>query len=243
MKRIICFLTVKPSKEFYQFAKKLKNDVYDVYICIDDNTYEIPDYDNVIPIIKMDASEPESHGFKSCVMWLNDKACSRDKALYYFSKKFTDYRFIWFLEDDVFVPSVQTIPVIDKKYVTPDLLAASHWIKKEYTPDWHWKYIVETNKVQYSFPLAASMICAIRVSRHLMKAIENYATKHKNLFLDEALFNTIALKNNLNAKMIPELSSIVYRRDWKITEIKKSNLYHPVKCAKQQAKYRSVVGE
>ena len=38
-----------------------------------------------------------------------------DKSLYYFSKynNFDDY---WFLEEDVFIPSVKTIPYLDKKY-------------------------------------------------------------------------------------------------------------------------------
>ena len=43
-KSIICFLTVNPGKLFYHFVKQIPNPER-IYICIDDNDYEIPKYD------------------------------------------------------------------------------------------------------------------------------------------------------------------------------------------------------
>ena len=84
---IICFLTVRPSKLFYDFCKKIncKNN-YNIYICIDDNYYSIPKYDCAIEIIKINNELCELAGYKSSVMNHNNKAVSRDKALYYFNK-------------------------------------------------------------------------------------------------------------------------------------------------------------
>ena len=62
-----------------------------------------------------------------------------------------------------------------------------------------------------------------------MGAIHDYATQFKDLFLDEAMFNTIALYNNLVTITPPELSTVHYKTEWKPADIKASNLYHPVK--------------
>jgi hypothetical protein len=50
------FLTVRPCSLFYEFCKKLKSEMYDIYIVIDDNNYNynIPYCDYDINIIKLD---------------------------------------------------------------------------------------------------------------------------------------------------------------------------------------------
>ena len=83
------------------------------------------------------------------------------------------------------------------------------------------------------------MICAIRCSSKLLKCIDEYVKKYNNLFMDEVLFNTISLQNNLQVKTIDELSPIVWRRDWKQEDINSSYLYHPIKCIMTQYKYRN----
>ena len=82
------------------------------------------------------------------------------------------------------------------------------------------------------------MICAIRCSRKLLECINDYVIKYNNLFMDEALFNTISLQNNLDIKIIPELSTIYYRHDWRKEDISQSNLYHPIKSIITQYEYR-----
>ena len=55
------------------------------------------------------------------------------------------------------------------------------------------------------------------------------------------MFNTVALHNNLYVKTIQELSTIIWRKKggWQQNDINKNNLYHPVKCIKQQYILRS----
>ncbi len=239
MKNIICLLAVRPCTKTYAFFKSIQmNTDYDVYIVIDDNTYTIPEYDGVVKVIKINNQECESHGFKSSVLWFNNKACSRDKALYYFTKKSIDYKYIWFVEEDTFIPSIYTIQNIDAKYSSDhyDLFSAKNIVIHEKQTDWHWSHINSQIKIQP--PYAASMICAIRCSKELCERIKQYADTYKNLFMDEALFNTIALQNNLRVLCIPELSTIVYQRDWDITDIVDTNLYHPIKSIDTQYLYR-----
>jgi len=235
MNNIICFLTVHPNELFYNFVKQLPNQ-QNIYICIDDNNYNIPNYDDKIKIIKIDNKICEDNGFKSTVIWKLDEACSRDKALYYFYKKDIEYDNIWFLEEDVFIPNIKTIENIDKKYDNEDLLVSSHDVIYEKREDWHWCLV--NGQINLSLPYATSMICAIRCSKKLLKCVFDYAVKYKSLFLDEALFNTIALQNNLHINTIEELSGIVYQRDWKKNDIHPNKLYHPIKNMNEQYEFR-----
>ena len=65
---IICFLTVRPTKLFYDFIKQIKS--HKIFICIDDNTYDIPDYDNCIEIVKINNDQDE-HRYRLffCIMY------------------------------------------------------------------------------------------------------------------------------------------------------------------------------
>ena len=103
---IVCLLSVRPCMKTYTFFKdmQLRSD-YDVYIVVDDNTCELPP--SPVNIIKLDSATCEKEGYKSSVLTFDNKACSRDKALYYFNKNQIKYDFIWFIEEDVFIPSIQ----------------------------------------------------------------------------------------------------------------------------------------
>lgn len=239
-KNIICILTVRPCIKTYNFIKelKLKSD-YEVFIVIDDNKYDIPNYDGVVKVIKIDNEESESKGYKNSILWLNGRAGSRDKALYYFNRYYTNYDNIWFIEDDVFIPKINTIKDIDNKYIEADLLTSAHQIFHKIDDNWHWPTVKKNIKID--LPYATSMICAIRCSRKMMTSIDDYVKKYNDLFLDEALFNTLALHNKLNVKVIPELSTIVWKRGlmgWGLEDIKTTNLYHPIKDIQQQYDFR-----
>ena len=236
MHNIICFLTVSPSALFYDFCKKLKNNNTDIYICIDNNEYDIPNYDNEINIIKLDETICKNSGYYGTVGFLRDRSCSRDKALYYFCKNNIDYDYIWFIEEDVFIPSINTIEDIDNKYPSGDLLVASNNIIYTQRTNWHWKLI--NTQICIPPPYSSSMICAIRCSKKMLECIDNYVNKYNRLFHNEALFNTLALQNNLNIVTPDELSTIVYRKNWRKQDIKKCNLYHPIKDIEKQYYYR-----
>ena len=55
-------------------------------------------------------------------------ATSREKALYYFYKNDINYDHIWFIEEDVFIPTIETIKNIDIKYPDNDLLVSGNKI-------------------------------------------------------------------------------------------------------------------
>jgi hypothetical protein len=172
---IICFLTLRPNKLFYDFCKTLIRPDYEVYICIDDNSYDIPSYDNIIKIIKIDNQECIDAGFKSTVLYFQNQACSRDKALYYFSKNNIDYKYIWFIEEDVFLPTSDVINNLDDKYHDADLLCRSNIINSSKN-DWQLWYTVNN---KYVLPWYCSMVCCCRISNQLLEEIGKYVEEKR----------------------------------------------------------------
>ena len=241
IKKILkCFLTVKPGKLFYDFVKKLPEQE-NIYICIDDDQHIIPNYDGEIKIIKENADECHKHGFHSSICWFPNRSASRDKALYFLYKNQIYFDYIWFVEEDVFIPTIMTIQNIDSQYPNPDLLVSKHDISYEYKTDNHWDWWSTVYKQvdnNITPPFAKSMICAIRCSKQLLQLVFDYAVQHKTLFLDEVLFNTLALQNNLHVQTIVELENILFKKHWTETDIKATHLYHPVKNIDIQYQYR-----
>ena len=260
-KKAICILTSKLSDVLYKFVVNLKNsdrnDLYDYYICVDTvlSNQEILRYNNIdmkkdrnkINIINIEDKIPELYGFKSSVLYFPEKACSRDKGLYYFSMVNNSYNHIWFIEEDVFFYNLDTLIRMDIKYKdTFDLILRDLSIKTDKeTLNWYWPKV--NGKID--LPWACGMICIIRISKKLLEKIKEYALKNNTLFLDEALFSTIAFQNNLNIHTPEELKTI-YENNWTKMNtndndinkiINKFDFLHPVKNLDDQIKYREII--
>ena len=242
MKKAICFLTLRPNKSYFNLIE-IFTKFYDVYVCIDDNEHKLNfNYSKEIKIIKYPNIVPEKEGFIHTVCYFKNRPCSRDKALYYFSKNenINKYTKIWFIEEDVFIPCFKTIKNIDNKYNKSNDLLCAGFTKVKNENSWNNFNVVKRDadgKVKP--PYYTSMICAIRVSSKMLKVIKNFAHKYKTLFMDEALFTTLAKLKNLKINIIPELKSIVFRREWRYADIKKENLYHPIKDINVQVYWRN----
>lgn len=240
--KAICLLTVRPPSEYIDFVNTLVGKGYDIFLSVDDGGYNIPpQLDSAVNIILYDNNWCRAQGYWGSVLQVPNRACSRDKALFHFCKQMKQYTHIWFVEQDVYVSSVEAIINIDTQYgYDADLLCKEHIIKPiDDNLGWLWSRVYK----KIPQPWARSMICAIRVSRTLLDKIEEYAHAHHRLFLDEAMFNTIALQSSLVVVTPSELSTIEFRRPWKDHEIQPSNLYHPIKCPRRQRdmRHRSTV--
>lgn len=250
-KYILCFLCLRPNCSFLSFISKLKNEKYDIYVSIDDNNY-VPDkkWDN-INFIQIDNDICRESGYRSVCGWFDNKACSKDKALYYFNTNKINYDYIWLIEDDTFVPSENTIKNIDDKYhnydfLTPPLstiniLSWDGWeklIKKQF----YWLKKIQ-NKEYFNYNSKKrvrlqTMTCAIRLSKKFMNHIQEFVDIQNTLFMDELFFIYIARENNLYFKAPKELFNITWDNEWKITDININNLYHPIKDFSKQNLFR-----
>lgn len=165
------------------------------------------------------------------------KPSAWDKALFWACRQTTHYKYVWFIEDDVYIPTFRVLEEMDAAYPDSDLLSASHAInEKGSTNDWHWD---TQAKGKIRAPWANSMVCATRISRRLLKEIDAYATESGHLLFIELFFNTLALQNGYRVDTPPQLRTILYREDWDIQGVDRKHLFHPVKKQEDHPLYRS----
>lgn len=271
----IVFFCFRPQKEIFDFAKLLKNETYDIFVSVNDNNYIMPYYDkDAINIIKLDENELMNEGYFNSNNNIRNQVSSRDKAFYYFNRiNHTDYKHIWFIEEDVFIPTTTTISNIDKKYPDCDYMSNSYFIvdndinnlnnfnninKKfpfvKFNENYNFHESLAFSHYNlikyYGFPWLKGMTCAIRVSKNFLKHIDMFAIKHKTLIMDEVLYLTLSIHNNLSIINPIELSPIVYRCDfnsvdtitnylyWNLNDIREDYLFHPIKDLKFQNQLR-----
>jgi hypothetical protein len=251
----IVFFCYRPPKQIFDFAKKLKSNSYDIYISINDNNYdETPYIDNSIIIIKIDDSIAIQEGYFDSSLVVPNNPCSRDKAFYFFNRiNNINYKYIWFIEEDVFIPTINTIKNIDDKYQNIDYLSnvpffvgnireneEHDFVKFNDDYNFHsgWQFRNSEIHKYFKLPWLKTMSCAIRVSQLFLKKIDEFAIKHKKLIMDELLYPTISYHNNLSMFSPLELSNIIWQRHWKFKELRDDYLYHPMKDLILQDKLR-----
>lgn len=233
MKNAIVLIMYKPKDNVLDFYNQLKE--YDVYVIIDD---EATEYKNTqspyLTYIQISSIKCLECGITDICPIRNSNRITKyisgwDKAVYFSIYDISDkYEYIWLVEDDVFIPHERTLLNIDKKYPDTDLVSNSPFTTCNDMNKWHWKLFKD--KIHYSLPYYNGMMCILRLSRSMLQYLQQYTLEHKTLFYLEALFPTVAMKNNLRIVKSPiELGNIVFRKNWNARSINPNQLYHPVK--------------
>jgi hypothetical protein len=221
MKTAIAFLTTTPSDELVSFANDC-NEFFDVVIIADNelskNGYIVTDDECIKNNFINSNVADASHIRKNPMAW--------DKVLYTFCRLKKEYDFVWIFEDDVFIPSVDSILLINK-YRAFDLVVPNNFLKIGSTPDWHWRTIFKKIKSPYFY----SMVCACGMSRNMLNVIDDYVLHNNELFYIESMFNTLAMQNNLDVYTPSEFVTIVWQGEWTENELLQlpNNFFHPMK--------------
>lgn len=229
----IALLCREPHKNHMEFFNQMEN--YDVFFICDMNNAptHYPEYPH-IQFIQIPDEEARTNGFRHCnINVIAKDVISWDKVLYYFCRVNHKYDHVWLIEDDVFVPDLNTLPMIDQKYETDDLLCRSNGANTVGTDfdGWTWRY----GAGKHELPWYCSMVCAIRVSKKLLTKIDDYVLNRGELFFLEMMFNTIAMANGLKVNTIPELLYVEFKcgdlwyQGFQAKEIFDTHLYHPMK--------------
>lgn len=223
----ICLITLIPNKIWCDFLNLFTK--YKIFIIVDDNDFDLYDfinnYSNII-FIKVKDETCKLNGYINTNFMIPKLISGWDKSLYYFGIENKDYDFIWFLEDDVFFYNEDTLIKIDNQYINHDLLSNYYEENNNGANNyWHWRSI----NIEYSPPYYNGMMCIVRFSRKMISFINNYAYENKTLFFLEALFPTIAVKNNLQYSNPIEFINIYWRHNFEKENININNLYHPIK--------------
>ena len=226
----LCLITLRPNDIWCNFLNSFNN--YKVFVFVDDNSFNLVDLQNKyknICFLQVYDDKCKVTGYIDTSFTLKKLITGWDKALYYFGVEDTIYDFIWYIEDDVFFCNENTIMNIDKKYTNDDLISNEYFTNIDGNKNsWHWKHI----KIQYEPPYYNGMMCAVRISCKMMKCINDYASNNKTLFFLEALFPTIAIKNNLIYNNPSNFKNIYYRHNFNSLNkknIDENELYHPLK--------------
>ncbi len=246
----ICLLSYQPTLELIELYDDLyRGDKYDIYIIVDDNNYDIYEFVENFPDIQF-IKIKEEICYKYGYIHLNymvkkGEPSAWDKGIYYFCEvNKINYKYVWFLEDDVFIPMTDTIKNIDVKYANNDILLKEIQKSKNINIPFDQKNEV----LKYMDPLlkpylSKSMVCSIRLSNNFLDKIKNYVKKNGSMFFLEFFFPTLAIYYNLDVKKIIELKNIEYRKLWGIDDIfrEQKYLFHPVKKFVLQKSFRKTL--
>ena len=231
-KVVIALLCVCPTDRVIEFAKNYAV-THPTYIICDDPSCETPSLPN-ITFVKITDDECKRTGYNNANPAIIKRPPAWDKVILYFCENNTQPEYVWFVEEDVFVPRADIFKELDQRYPTTDLVTKQH-VKDTDDPSFEFWYDGDGKMER---PFYRSLVCATRVSRRLFdKVKELHDTKHTLCFI-EIIFSTLAVKHNFSIEQAPELQSIIFRHTWTEETVTPNGLFHPVKDTALHDTYR-----
>jgi len=230
---VACFLCVCPNEIVIDFALQVAEN-YKVYIVCDNiNCYTPPS--DIITYIKLSDQECAKAGFTKSNHAIPKVPSAWDKALYYFCMIDKNPSYVWFIEEDVYIPRNTLLLDIDTTYPDADLIAKQN-VKKEDDPGFGWWH--EADDTTLEQPIYRSMVCATRLSRALLNKIVDFVRMNDHLIFIEILFNTIVSNEGMKLVMPEQLSTIIWRWDWTPEALDDNHMFHPIKDVSLHRDYR-----
>ncbi len=244
-KNAICLLTVKPDERLLKLYDDLTEENYDFYVVLDDNNSDFSDLSKKYPkfnFIKIKEEDCIKSGFYKLNYYIkNGEPSAWEKAIYYFCNfKLNVYNYVWFFEDDVFIPDSNIINHIDK---TDASFSIDFLSKKSSVFNRNWSHssvvLKEAPKFIHKY-LCIALVCAIRLSNKFLQFIKKYVDENKKMFFIESFLCTLTNYYNLKKSTITEFDNIVFKKNWTIYDIINSpiSFIHPVKDINQQVNFR-----
>ena len=229
---------MEPNPILVAFAERL-SEHHRIFIVIDSNECSLP-ATSYVTFIRMNDEFCRGKGFFNANQVFHKTPTAWDKALLYFTMIETGYKHVWFVEEDVFVPTTTILKQISVKYPTADLLVSDH-SARIIDSSWSWWPVCDDGVIDP--PHYHAMVCAIRVSRQLLQVVSSYVKEKKKLVFIEVMFNTLAAINKMRVETPIELSRVVHRHDWDESKLDTKHLIHPVKDLALHEHYRTILGE
>ena len=156
---------------------------YDFYVVSDDNSQDINSFASRYPrirFVQIKDSVCITTGYINMNYSIKKTPTAWDKSFYFFTYVKPEYHFVWFIEDDVFVPHVDAIWNIDQKHAVDgdlveetamDLLGRMN--NRNDDPN-NSKWIWHKGKGKIDLPWYQGFLPACRLSRRLLFKIRDY---------------------------------------------------------------------
>lgn len=191
----LCFLGSTKDDIDYDFLNSIK--YYDVYVSLS-NGIDVIENKN-INHIDISNSEIKKEKYMNCNYLKNTnkgKVNELEKALYYFTFE-KNYPHVWFINHNVLLFNENQLIRIDDlhknvDYITHKIIESNklkhvNWVL--------WPDVVRDNYYNFKAPFFHSSTSICRLSSAMFEKINNYAIVNKTLCYKDALFASLAVKN------------------------------------------------
>ena len=231
----IVFLTWRPSTVTIDFAQQLsdRTQSIDVYIVVDDNNFQVSQWNSTsLQFLQLKQDVLLESGFYGAnIIGSLKNVTAWEKAIFYFCRQAKQYQFVWFVEEDVFIPSTQAFTALHDLYAFSNDLVVSRidLIINGNTRTW---YHAPKMRKEFPLPWLFGMVCAIGVSRHLLTEVNRFVLCRGHLSFIEFFFHMLVFRNGNMSIVTPvELSNIVYRHQYNQEQIeaRPNHWWHPLK--------------
>ena len=229
---VICLLCVCPTERVLEFAKNYAV-THPVFVVCDDPNCTVPE-SSPFTFVKLSDDVCRASNYNNSNPAIPKRPSAWDKAIYYFCVQNTTPSYVWFIEEDVFVPRESLFKELDDRYPTTDFIMKQH-VKDTDDPSFEFWYDGDGKMER---PFYRSLVCATRVSRRLLDRVVELHDSKKTLVFIEIMFNTLAVKHGLTMEMPNELQNIIFRHSWTEDTVNDNQFFHPVKDTALHDTYR-----
>jgi hypothetical protein len=238
-RKAVSLLVREPNVIWLNFLNTFTED-YDVYVIIDDYNFSTIQLESQYPninFIKIKDDTCKKSGFFNVNYVFPKTPTAWDKGLYYFCVVNKNYDYVWFIEDDVYIPNKKILKSIDKKHPDTHLLCGDIGVYRNYDGWSHWNQA----KNYFKQPWANGLQCVCRISKKLLNKINDFANENKTLTFLEVLFPTLAHQNNLSSTAPDEFKNVLWSQNFnKLEDLDSKNIFHPIKNIEDQHKLRLI---
>ncbi len=234
----ICFVTTRPEPEMLQFVEELALDSrqygIEVFVMIEDDKYQKPStlMSSHVQILQIPNEKCVTYGYQR-TMYVETRPLaitSWDKIFLYFCELNTKHSFLWIIEYDVFIPSVQAFHSIHQLYSSTSDLIVKRVIPNPSgdTSEWvHWSVAIG----RLIPPWYRSMANALGLSRRLLTTIADFVRWRGFNAFHEFSVQTLSINLNMTVVSPIEFDTLAWVQEYTWTDIsnRPNNWWHPVK--------------
>ena len=242
----VCFLTVRPARETLRFADELargtRRDGIDVFVMVDDNEFDVSSApSSLVTLLQIPNQQCVAQGYINA-MHVDTRPMnisSWDKALLYFAKLNRNYSFVWVIEEDVFISSVEAFRAVHQLYSrTSDLIVKR--VRPNLSGDltkwdhWHLAY------GKLPPPWFESMANGVGLSRRLLRALDDFIRWRGVSTFHEYVLQTVSMQSNLTMVSPTEFDTFEWIKVHRFEDIqlRPNSWWHPVKNLSAHAVWR-----